>query len=154
MLLELASPERRVTFMIAEGISSCVDARLMRIVLENLIINAWKFSSGKDEAVIEFGISEQKGEPAYFVRDNGVGFDMAHADKLFVAFRRLNKEAAFAGQGIGLATVQRIISRHGGRVWAESEQGKGATFYFTLPHTGQITESMIQTLSMPVESNP
>jgi len=132
-MLGLASPERRVTFKIAEGGSVCGDARLLRTVLENLIINAWKYSSQKEEAIIEFGMKEHEGETAYFVRDNGVGFDMAHADKLFVAFRRLDREDGLAGHGIGLSTVQRIISRHGGRVWAESAPGLGATFYFTMP---------------------
>ena len=131
-MLGLSSPERRVTFKIAEGGSVCGDARLLRIVLENLIINAWKYSSRKEDALIEFGMKEHEGEPVYFVRDNGVGFDMAHADKLFAAFRRLDREDGFAGQGIGLAAVQRIVSRHGGRVWAESRPGKGATFFFTL----------------------
>ena len=132
-MLGMASPERRVTFKIAEGCSARGDARLLRVVLENLFINAWKYSSRKENAVIEFGMKEHEGEPAYFVRDNGIGFFMAHADKLFAAFRRSDREDEFAGQGIGLATVQRIISRHGGRVWAESEQGKGASFYFTMP---------------------
>jgi len=135
-LLGLASPERRVTFMIADGVLVYGDARLLRIVLENLIINAWKYTAGKEDAVIEFAITEHGGEPVYFVRDNGIGFDMADADKLFVAFRRLKREDGVAGQGIGLATVQRIISRHGGRVWAESEPGRGATFYFTLAAAG------------------
>ena len=102
------------------------------LVLQNLLGNAWKYSSNAAESQIEIGRVTHKGKTAYFVRDNGVGFDMAYANKLFQPFQRLHKASEFAGTGIGLATVQRIIRRHGGEVWAESEVGKGATFYFTL----------------------
>jgi signal transduction histidine kinase len=129
--LERTEPERRVTFRIAEKIEVNGDAGLLRIVLDNLIGNAWKFTCNRDGTVIEFGVTEVKGKPAYFVRDNGPGFDKADADKLFVPFKRLHK-SDFPGHGIGLSTVERIIRRHGGRVWAEGEPGKGATFYFTL----------------------
>jgi signal transduction histidine kinase len=129
--LERTEPERRVTFRIAEMIEVNGDAGLLRIVLDNLIGNAWKFTCNRDGTVIEFGVTEVKGKPAYFVRDNGPGFDKADADKLFVPFKRLHK-SDFPGHGIGLSTVERIIRRHGGRVWAEGEPGKGATFYFTL----------------------
>jgi PAS domain S-box-containing protein len=125
-------PERRITFAIAEGVTANGDASLLRVVLDNLIGNAWKYTGGKEEAIIEFGITEYGEKPAYFVRDNGTGFAMAHADKIFAAFQRLHVDSEFEGIGIGLATVQRIIQRHGGRVWAEGEEGKGATFYFTL----------------------
>jgi light-regulated signal transduction histidine kinase (bacteriophytochrome) len=109
------------------------DARLVRVVLENVLGNAWKFSAGKPQARIELGMqTEVDGTPVFFVHDNGAGFDMTYAHKLFGAFQRLHRISEFPGTGIGLATVQRIIHRHGGRVWAEGEVGRGATFYFTL----------------------
>jgi light-regulated signal transduction histidine kinase (bacteriophytochrome) len=101
-------------------------------VLENLLRNAWKFTGSQPQARVEFGLTELDGTPTYFVRDDGVGFDMAYADKLFGAFQRLHKTTEFPGTGIGLATVQRIVRRHGGSVWAEGAVGQGATFYFTL----------------------
>ncbi len=97
-----------------------------------MLDNAAKFSNGSSRAVIEFGQVDQEGEKAFFVRDNGVGFDMAYSDKLFGVFQRLHKASDFPGTGIGLASVQRIISRHGGRIWAEAKVDQGATFYFTL----------------------
>jgi light-regulated signal transduction histidine kinase (bacteriophytochrome) len=115
------------------GVQATGDAVLIETVLHNLIGNAWKYSSKREAARIEFGISEEGGRLAYFVRDNGAGFDMAHAGKLFGAFQRLHSPAEFPGTGIGLATVARVIHRHGGEVWAEAEPGKGATFFFTLP---------------------
>jgi signal transduction histidine kinase len=133
--LERTEPEHRVTFRIAEGIKVNGDAGLLHIVLVNLIGNAWKFTEKREGTVIEFGVTEKEGEPVYFVRDNGPGFAMADADKLFVAFKRLLKSKV-QGHGIGLAMVERIIRRHGGRVWAESEPGRGATFYFTLAADG------------------
>jgi signal transduction histidine kinase len=102
------------------------------VVLENLLGNAWKYTGREAEARIEFGMEEAGGETVYFVRDNGTGFDMSQADRLFNPFRRLHDEAEFEGTGIGLATVRKIIERHGGKVWAEGEVGKGAVFYFTL----------------------
>jgi len=129
--LEQSEPERRVIFRIAQGITNDGDAGLWRIVLDNLIGNAWKYTGKQEEAVIEFGVTEVDGKPACFVRDNGPGFDMAFADKLFLPFQQL-PGTNVEGQGIGLATVDRIVRRHGGRVWAESEPGKGATFLFTL----------------------
>jgi hypothetical protein len=130
--LQQRQPERRVTFRIADGITVNGDSRLLMIVMENLLGNAWKYSAKEETPVIEFGEADLDGRPAYFVRDNGAGFDMAKAEKLFVPFQRLHDKAEFAGFGIGLATVQRIIRRHGGRIWAEGELDKGATFYFTL----------------------
>lgn len=127
-----SAPGRAATFSIAPNLSARGDARLLRIVLENLLANAWKFTAGNAAARIEFGARAHDGGIAYFVRDNGVGFDMAHAGKLFGAFQRLHDAREYPGTGIGLATVQRIVHRHGGRVWAESEVGKGTTFYFTL----------------------
>jgi hypothetical protein len=130
--LRQSQPERLVEFRIAEGVTVPGDPRLLQVVIENLLRNAWKFTGKKDTAVIEFGTERRGGEPTYFIRDNGVGFDMAFAARLFTPFQRLHSEAEFAGSGIGLATVQRIIHRHGGRVWAEGEPGGGATFSFTL----------------------
>ncbi|WP_298439518.1 PAS domain S-box protein [Geobacter sp.] len=130
--LKLAEPGRRVTFLIADGVRAEGDAGLLRVVLDNLLGNAWKYTGALDEGIIEFGTIKVEGQPACFVRDNGAGFDMADVEKLFSPFQRLSGTAEFGGHGIGLATVQRIIHRHGGRVWAEGEPGKGATFYFTL----------------------
>jgi PAS domain S-box-containing protein len=131
--LRQTQPERQVEFAIAPGIVAQGDARLLRIILENLLHNAWKFTSNRLYACVEFGIILQTdSQPAYFVRDNGAGFDMAYANKLFGAFVRLHSMTEFPGTGIGLATVQRIVHRHGGRVWAEGAVEQGATFYFTL----------------------
>lgn len=130
--LRLKQPDRRVTFDIAEGITVTGDEKLLRLALVNLLGNAWKYTGKKESAVIEFGVTGLDGSRTYFVRDNGAGFDMGQADKLFDAFQRLHSSKEFEGHGIGLATVQRIINRHGGRVWAEAEVGKGATLYFTL----------------------
>lgn len=123
---------RSVEFIIAEGITAQGDDKLLHIVLQNLLDNAWKFTAPRASARIEFGVTLQAdGGEAYFVRDNGAGYNMAFADRLFGPFQRLHSEEEFPGIGIGLATVQRIIYRHGGRVWAEGEVDKGATFYFT-----------------------
>ena len=133
-LMELSQASRhRPEVVIAESVTAQADPALLRIVLENLLDNAWKFSSRTPGARIEFGMAEAGGKRAYFVRDNGAGFDPAYADKLFKPFQRLHQPDEFAGTGIGLATVQRIVQRHGGRVWAEGAPGKGATFWFTLP---------------------
>jgi len=126
-------PERRVEFIVQDGITVEGDNRLLGIVLENLIENAWKFTSKHKTAVIEFGRQQQNNTMVYFVKDDGVGFDMNYSQKLFGVFQRLHATSEFAGTGIGLATVQRIIQRHGGSVWAEGEVEKGATFYFTIP---------------------
>lgn len=109
----------------------------MKIALENLLGNAWKFTSKRDSARIEFGKMRTNCESVYFVRDDGAGFDTAYADRLFGAFQRLHDSNEFPGNGVGLATVQRVIHRHGGRIWAESTVGKGATFYFTVTHASQ-----------------
>ncbi len=131
--LRQTEPERRVTFIISPALKGSGDKRLVKVVLENLLGNAWKYTRKNQEAVIEFGSIVLDGEKTFFVRDNGVGFPMAQAGRLFGAFQRLHSQEEFSGHGIGLATVQRIIDRHGGRVWACGEVGKGATFYFTLP---------------------
>jgi signal transduction histidine kinase len=124
---------RRVEIRIVDGIVVDGDANLLRAVLANLLGNAWKYTTTREEAVIEFAVTEIDGKPVFLIRDNGAGFDMADAAKLFVPFQRLpGAEEYRGGFGIGLATVERIIRRHGGRVWAEGEPGKGATFYFTL----------------------
>jgi light-regulated signal transduction histidine kinase (bacteriophytochrome) len=125
-------PERAVELAIAQPLPVNADANLMRIAMENLIGNAWKFSSRKEAGRIELGSVEFQGKPAYFVRDNGAGFDMQYAHRLFNPFQRLHAASEFEGSGIGLAIVQRVILRHGGRVWAEAVPGQGATFYFTL----------------------
>jgi PAS domain S-box-containing protein len=132
--LKEKQPEREVSFLIEEGLTAKGDSRLLRIALENLLINAWKYTMKCEQAIIEFGLLEAIGEdPAYFVRDNGCGFDMSMGDKLFKPFQRLHPDEEFSGTGVGLTTVHRIITRHGGRIWAESAIGKGATFFFTLP---------------------
>ncbi|HUG34761.1 MAG TPA: PAS domain S-box protein [Anaerolineales bacterium] len=139
--LRTLEPERQVAFEIEDQLEVRGDAGLIRVVLHNLIGNAWKFTSARAQAHIRFGVASSlavgdvrsdEGETVYFVQDNGVGFDMAYADKLFGAFQRLHTMAEFPGTGIGLATVQRIIHRHGGRIWVEAELDKGAAFYFTL----------------------
>jgi PAS domain S-box-containing protein len=130
--LRASEPERQVEFNIAEGITADGDPKFLRAVLENLIGNAWKYTGKTENAAISFGVTEVEGERTYFVQDNGPGFDMADAAKLFVPFQRLSDSDEFKGSGIGLATVDRIVKRHGGRVWASSAPGKGATFLFTL----------------------
>ena len=130
--LKVAEPHRRVVFRVAEGMTATGDQELLRIVLDNLLGNAWKYTYKQEEAVIEFGVTDFKGETAYFINDNGSGFDMKHADEIFIPFRRLPEAHECKGFGVGLATVGRIIKHHGGRIWAEGEPGKGATFYFTL----------------------
>ena len=125
-------PDRETQFSIADGLVSKGDRRLLTVVMENLIGNAWKYTAQQTEPKIEVGVVDNGEAPRYFVRDNGVGFDMDYADRLFGAFQRLHADEEFEGTGIGLATVQRIIVRHGGEVWAEGSVGKGATFYFTL----------------------
>jgi signal transduction histidine kinase len=130
--LQEAHAERRIEFRIEDALEANADPRLLRVVLENLLGNASKFTSRRTSAFVEFGKMHRNGSAAYFVRDNGAGFDPAYADRLFGAFQRLHGTTEFPGTGIGLATVQRIVRRHGGEIWAEGEVEKGATFYFTL----------------------
>jgi signal transduction histidine kinase len=130
--LRHADPQRRVSVNIQPGLITEGDPNLIRVVLDNLISNAWKFTSHQPEARIEVGAQDRGGRPEYFVRDNGAGFDPAYADKLFKPFQRLHSDSEFEGTGIGLATAQRVVRRHGGEIRAESENGNGAAFYFTL----------------------
>jgi PAS domain S-box-containing protein len=140
-----STPDRNVSLVGQDGLTVRGDNRLLRIALENLLGNAWKFTQNHSSAQIEFGMSEQGGESVYFVRDDGAGFDMRHADKLFGSFQRLHTTAEFEGTGVGLTTVQRIIQRHGGRIWAEATPEQGATFYFTLSAVGhEVEESHAQ----------
>ena len=130
--LQQGQPERLVNFIVADDVMAEGDSLLMQIALDNLISNAWKFTTKKEHVQIEFGVIRHESNPIYFVRDNGAGFNMDYIGKLFGPFQRLHGTDEFDGTGIGLATVQRIISRHGGRIWAEGAIGQGATFYFTL----------------------
>ncbi|MDQ5889047.1 MAG: hypothetical protein QG667_2341, partial [Pseudomonadota bacterium] len=122
---------RIVSITIQPGMQMCADPHLMRTALQNLLGNAWKYSGKVQQPRIEVGCYQVEGNQVYFVRDNGAGFDPAHAGKLFGVFQRLHRAEEFEGTGIGLATVQRIVQRHGGRIWAEGEPDQGATFYFT-----------------------
>jgi light-regulated signal transduction histidine kinase (bacteriophytochrome) len=130
--LRRAEPDRHVELTVAPGLHVQGDPKLLRIALLNLVGNAWKFTSRRAQARIEVGRLDGQEPPVYYVHDNGAGFSMKYADKLFGAFHRLHAASEFEGTGIGLATVHRIISRHGGRIWAESEEHQGATFYFTV----------------------
>ena len=127
-----AEPERPVEVKIRPGVTATGDAQLLQVALHNLLENAWKFTGKQPAARIEFGVTNIGGEPTFFVRDNGAGFDMSYVERLFGPFQRLHLTSEFPGTGIGLATVQRIIHRHGGRVWAEGTVGQGATFHFTI----------------------
>ena len=131
--LHAMQPERKVEFRIQPALVVQGDRNLLRSVLENLLENAWKFTSKKPAALIDLGAERHSHDLVYFVRDNGAGFDMRYVDKLFGVFQRLHNEKDYSGTGVGLATVQRIIQRHGGTIWAESRPGQGATFYFELP---------------------
>jgi PAS domain S-box-containing protein len=134
--LQKAEPDRQAEFQIEAELKANVDPRLMRVALENLLGNAWKFTSKRNPARIEFGRSHRNGKTAFFIRDNGAGFEPTNANRLFGAFQRLHDNTEFPGTGIGLATVQRIIHRHGGTIWAEAAVDRGATFFFTLWEKG------------------
>jgi PAS domain S-box-containing protein len=130
--LKRTQPDRQVEFVIQNGVHAYCDSRLLQELLENLLANAWKFTGRNKQARIEFGTTQKEDQKVYFVHDDGVGFDMNYVDKLFIPFQRLHSDSEFSGNGVGLALANRIVSRHGGRIWAESEVNKGATFYFTL----------------------
>lgn len=133
--LETEKDGRSVRFEIARGAHVFADEGLMQVVLENLVGNAWKYTSKADSPLIHFGWSEENGETTFFVRDNGAGFNPRYADRLFRPFQRLHSQSEFIGTGVGLATAYRIITRHGGKIWAKGEVDKGATFYFTVPYS-------------------
>lgn len=135
--LERTQPDRRVEAVVQDSLLTAGDPTLLKVVLENLLGNAWKFTGKVPMPKIEVGGGQGDGRPHYYVHDNGAGFDMAYAHKLFGVFQRLHSAAEFEGTGIGLATVRRIVQRHGGRVWGEGEVGGGATFYFTLDEAAQ-----------------
>ena len=138
--LKQKKPDRLVDWVIAKGLTAEGDAQLLRVVLENLFGNAWKFTANRQRARIEFGaLPQANGARTYFVRDDGAGFDMARANNLFTPFKRLHDQSEFRGTGIGLATVQRVIHRHRGKIWAEGTVDHGATFCFTL--AGEAGES-------------
>ena len=130
--LQNTEPDRRATFNIAENIMVTGDERLLRILLENLMSNAWKFTRHHEQCTIEFGTLNNEEGQVYYIRDDGAGFEMEHAANLFGAFQRLHNDNEFEGTGIGLATAQRIVHRHGGKIWAYAAPEQGATFYFTL----------------------
>ena len=125
-------PERKIEILIQPGLIATGDPVMIEVLLTNLLDNACKFTRKQQTAKIEFGQTEPDPEHPWFVRDNGVGFDMTYSEKLFTAFQRMHKQSEFPGTGIGLATVQRIVHRHGGRIWADAKPFQGATFYFTL----------------------
>ena len=131
--LAAANPDRNVPMVIAPGMRAYADPRMLRIVVANLLENAWKFTARRQRPAVEVGPVQNTALPTYYVRDNGAGFDPAYASRLFGAFQRLHPDREFPGTGIGLAIVQRVIARHGGTVWADSRPDQGATFYFTLP---------------------
>jgi hypothetical protein len=131
--LRAHQPTHPVEFVMPDSVPAECDARLLRIALMNLLGNAWKFTGKRGDPRVEFSVDRTRGEPVYCVQDNGAGFDMAHAARLFTPFERLHAMSDFPGTGIGLATVMRIVERHGGRLWAEAAAGRGASFYFTLP---------------------
>jgi light-regulated signal transduction histidine kinase (bacteriophytochrome) len=129
---KVRSPGRAVVVQIEDGMEAWADEALLAMALENLVSNAWKFTRLRADAEIAIGSRTVAGQTVFFVRDNGLGFDMAHAEKLFTPFVKLHQRAEFDGHGIGLATVKRIVERHGGEVWAQSRPNEGATFHFTL----------------------
>jgi light-regulated signal transduction histidine kinase (bacteriophytochrome) len=135
--LRRIEPSREVRFEIADALCVTGDAQLLKSVIDNLLGNAAKFSRSNPNACIEFGVRRELDLPIYFVRDNGAGFDMTYVNKLFTPFQRLHSASEFEGTGIGLATVQRIVRRHGGRIWAEGATGQGSTFSFTLQSDGK-----------------
>jgi len=132
--LRVSDPDRKnVKFRIAGGLNAYGDPDLLKIALENLLANSWKFTSKRPKALIEFDSKDVNGERVFFVKDNGAGFKAGHDENIFTPFRRFHPQSEFPGIGIGLSTVYRIVNRHGGKVWGEGQVGKGATFYFKIP---------------------
>ena len=131
-MIQKTQPERQIEFITQSSLVTEGDPQLLYVALENLLNNAWKYTSKHAKARIEFGVFNENGKSVYYVQDDGAGFDMTFVNKLFGPFQRLHRAAEFPGTGIGLATVQRIINKHGGQVWAKGEIEKGSTFYFTL----------------------
>jgi light-regulated signal transduction histidine kinase (bacteriophytochrome) len=136
-LLRSSHPERKVAFVVQDGLAAHADRRLMQVLLENLLGNAWKFTARTPSPRVELGSLERDGVSVFYVRDNGAGFNQANAGRLFSPFQRLHAERDFPGTGVGLATVRRVVERHGGRVWAEGQVNAGATVYWTLPARGR-----------------
>jgi light-regulated signal transduction histidine kinase (bacteriophytochrome) len=130
--IQRATPDREVEFAIAPDLEAQGDTRLLRVVLDNLLRNGWKYTGKQPKPRVEFTAVDDNGDRVFVIKDNGAGFDMRYADKLFGVFQRLHSAAEFEGTGVGLATVRRIINRHGGRIWAEGAVDQGATFFFTL----------------------
>lgn len=147
--LQATEPSRQVDFVIAPDVTSRCDKRMLKIALDNLFHNAWKYSSKQERSRIEFGVEQRGTNVVFYIKDNGVGYDMKYASKLFGAFQRLHTEEEFPGTGIGLATSRRIFRRHGGDIWGESVLGEGATFYFTLSQ-----EKHPNSHSSPQKNNP
>lgn len=137
--LARSEPERKVAFVVNDGLVADADARLVEIVLENLLGNAWKFTTKTSHPHVELGSVARDGQTTFYVKDNGAGFDEAFAGRLFAPFQRLHAEGEFPGTGIGLATVRRVVERHGGRVWAEGEIDRGAAVYWTLPSPKRVS---------------
>jgi two-component system NtrC family sensor kinase len=147
--LQALSPQRKAVITVPAGLLLWADASLLRIAIRNLVANAWKFSSRRELTEIELGLSQETGEQSvFFVRDNGCGFDMAYADKLFQNFHRLHGPDEYPGTGVGLVTVSRVLVRHGGRVWADSVAGEGSTFYFSLPASPQVAARLARPAEM------
>jgi light-regulated signal transduction histidine kinase (bacteriophytochrome) len=151
--LRQAEPEREVQVVIEPGLQAQGDERLLRLALENLLRNAWKFTGHQPHPKIEFG-STRGPQSAFFVRDNGAGFEMENASKLFGVFQRLHSSSEFPGNGVGLATVQRIINRHGGRAWATGAVNHGATFYFTLQRAIAVLDGDFASEPQRLETQP
>jgi light-regulated signal transduction histidine kinase (bacteriophytochrome) len=139
--LHRVEPDRHVVDRVEEGLTMDADSHLIRVAMENLLGNAWKFTAKVARAEIQVGAMTSERGQSFFVRDNGAGFDMAYGERLFRPFQRLHRERDFPGTGIGLATVYRVIDRHGGRLWAEAAVGRGATFYFTIPSARPVGRS-------------
>jgi light-regulated signal transduction histidine kinase (bacteriophytochrome) len=137
--LQASNPERKVELQVQPDMHVTGDPRLLRIILQNLLSNAWKFTSERENPKIQIGAADDRNQTVFFVKDNGIGFDVKYSDKVFGIFQRLHKTEEFEGTGIGLASVQRAIHRHGGKVWVNAKEQKGATFYFTLPEDSAVT---------------